>query len=126
MEDACVLDSNTIIYLLGGNENVLKVCDNTEHYVSEISEIEVLGFPFDNENDKIQTEYYFSFTRSISINSFIKEIAINLRRKYKLKLGDSIICSTAVYLDYPLISADIELKKVKNLDYYCSSHKLIL
>jgi predicted nucleic acid-binding protein len=115
MEDVCVLDSNSIIYLLGGNKSVVKICDNKEHYVSEISEIEVLGFSFEDENDQKKAEYYFSFTRSISINSFIKELAISLRRKYKLKLGDSIICATAIYLDYSLITADDRLKKVKEL-----------
>lgn len=115
MEEVCLLDSNSIIYLLGGDKDIAKISNNKEHYVSEISEIEVLGFAFEDEEDQRKTEYYFSFTRNISINSFIKQIAISLRRKYKLKLGDSIICATPIYLDYPLVSADDRLKKVKEL-----------
>ena len=115
MADVCVLDSNVIIYLLGGNKNASKICDKKEHFVSEISEIEVLGFDFEDENDKRKTEYYFSFVKSITLNSRIKDIAISLRRKYKLKLGDSIICATAIYLDYSLITADDRLKKIEEL-----------
>ncbi len=115
MDETCVLDSNTIIYLLGGNQSAAVICNNKEHYVSEISEIEVLGFDYKNAEDIKNATYYFSFTRNIALNSFIKEIAIGFRRKYKLKLGDSIICATAVYPDYPLISADTQFKKVKEL-----------
>ncbi len=39
MEDICVLDSNTIIYLLGGNKNAAKICDNKEHYISEFQRL---------------------------------------------------------------------------------------
>ena len=115
MADVCVLDSNTIIYLLGGNKNAAKICDNKEHFISEISEIEILGFDFKIESDRIKTEHYLSFVKSITLNSRIKEIAINLRRKYKLKLGDAIICATAIYLDYPFITADDRLKKIEEI-----------
>ena len=46
----------------------------------------------------------------------LKEKAIEIRRKSKLKLPDSIVCSTAIYLGLPLLSADQALKKVKELD----------
>jgi predicted nucleic acid-binding protein len=52
----------------------------------------------------------------IDINDEIKEIVIDLKRKYRLKLPDGIIISTAMYLDLPLISADQEFKKAEELN----------
>jgi predicted nucleic acid-binding protein len=38
-----------------------------------------------------------------------------LRKIYNTKLPDSIIIATALYLDLPLITSDVEFKKVDEL-----------
>jgi len=43
-------------------------------------------------------------------------MVIDLKRKHRLKLPDSIIIATAIYLDLPLITADQEFKKVDQLN----------
>ncbi|WP_394351940.1 PIN domain-containing protein [Psychroflexus maritimus] len=40
---------------------------------------------------------------------------IKIRKVYNLKLPDSIIISTALYLDLPIITSDVEFKKVNEL-----------
>lgn len=39
-----MLDTNVIIYSLGGNSKVTNLINNTSHFISEITEIELLGF----------------------------------------------------------------------------------
>ena len=52
----------------------------------------------------------------IDINEPIKDITIQTRRESGLKLPDSIIIATSIYMNIPLISADKEFAKVKNID----------
>ena len=51
----------------------------------------------------------------IEMNSEIKKKAIQIRQKYKLKLPDAIIASTAILYDLPFISADSDFKNIKEL-----------
>lgn len=40
----------------------------------------------------------------------------NIRKKYNVKLPDSIIVASAIYLDLPLITADADIKKIEELN----------
>jgi predicted nucleic acid-binding protein len=51
----------------------------------------------------------------VSLNSSIKEKYVDIRRKYHLKLADAIIAATALVSNIPLITADKQLKTVKEL-----------
>ena len=46
----------------------------------------------------------------------IKEHAIKLRQKIKMKLPDAIIAATSIYLNVPLLTYDKDFSKIKNLD----------
>jgi predicted nucleic acid-binding protein len=52
----------------------------------------------------------------IDINPVIKDFTIKLRKEYSLKLPDSIIAATSLYINAPLITADTDFKKVQELD----------
>lgn len=52
----------------------------------------------------------------VDINPVIKDYTIKLRQKYAMKLPDSIIAATSLYLNTPLITADTDFKKVEELD----------
>ena len=51
----------------------------------------------------------------LTLNNPIKEETIQIRKKYNTKLPDSIIIASALYLDFPLITADNDFKKVEEL-----------
>ena len=51
----------------------------------------------------------------ITLNNSIKKETIRVRKNYKTKLPDSIIIASALYLDLPLITSDVEFKKVDEL-----------
>lgn len=66
------------------------------------------------KEEKVINEFV-SQCKTITINSEVKEQTIRIRKAYNTKLPDSIIIATALYLDLPLISSDIEFKKVDEL-----------
>ena len=51
----------------------------------------------------------------MDFNKGIKDITINFRRNYKLKLPDAIIAATAIFLGIPLISAYGHFDKIEDL-----------
>ena len=52
----------------------------------------------------------------IDMNKTIKEIAISLKQKYSIKTPDAIIAATAKSFNLPLITADRDFEKIKEVD----------
>ena len=78
--------------------------------------MELLSFRNITENEEAITRELISECKLYSLTMQIKEKAIFLRRKYAIKLPDSIIAATAVCCKVPLISADKGLKKIQELE----------
>jgi predicted nucleic acid-binding protein len=51
----------------------------------------------------------------VDITEEIKKHTIAIRQKHKVKLPDSIIAATAMFLEIPLFTADKGLSKISNL-----------
>ncbi len=116
MIERLMLDTNVVIYSLGGNASVTKLITNKEHFISEITEIELLGFhKLTGEDEKVLTAYLRN-AFVIGLNSSIKNSAIILKRKYKLKTVDAIIAASAIHFDLPLMTADKEFQKIDELE----------
>jgi predicted nucleic acid-binding protein len=111
MNGGIMLDTNVIIYSLGCNAAITHLINNKEHFISEITEIELLGFHGLNMTDEKVLNAYLSQVRIISLNASIKKVAIEIRRQYKLKTIDAVIAASAIYFDLPLITADKAFKK---------------
>jgi predicted nucleic acid-binding protein len=45
-----------------------------------------------------------------------KNIVIEIRKNYTLKLPDAIVAATASYLDIPLITSDRDFRKIKEIN----------
>ena len=112
-----LLDSNIIMYLLNGDERVYNLLNGATTALSFVSEIELLGWPNITEKEKntietfIASSYYYDYSQAIKVR------AIELRIKYKLKLGDAFIVATAIEFDLTLISADKQFSKIKELQH---------
>ena len=105
------LDTNAIINAL--NRGIFLPKRN--YFISIITEMELLSFSrLTNEEELIIRELLSNFT-IVNIENEIKEISIKIRKKYNLKLPDSIICASAISKESILISNDIELKKIEEL-----------
>ena len=109
-----LLDTNAILGFLT-DARYKMAFDKKSLFVSTITELELLSFHSlrDDELDKINM--FFGFCEIIELTPSIKSKTVELRKKYKLKLPDSIICASAVTHNLVLVSADKQLKKIKEL-----------
>lgn len=109
------LDTNIILYLLNGDETLAELLNQKQLYISVITELELLAYKnITVKEEKVILEF-LSQCKIININSKIKLETIRLRKLFNTKLPDSIIIATALYLDLPLITSDIEFRKVDEL-----------
>lgn len=110
-----LVDTNVLLYVITGNSAVFDYI-NEEFYISEITEIELLG---NKGITDLQLRYRSEIIDNctvVSLSEYIKRITIQLKQSYKLKIPDAIIAATAIYLNIPLLTADKDFKKIKELD----------
>jgi predicted nucleic acid-binding protein len=110
------VDTNILLYLLSGNETIAELLNEKQLYISFVTQLELLGYKGISKQDLVLIEQMIDKCIVIDINQSIKQIVINLRRKYKLKLPDAIIIASSIYYEQTIISADSDFKKVKELD----------
>jgi predicted nucleic acid-binding protein len=111
-----LLDTNTVLYFLAGDETISEFIRDKKIYISVISELELLAY---NELTQQEIKLIQSFIRDIDIIDIsldIKALSIQLRRQTRLKLPDCIIAATSMVLQLPLITADKGMKQVLGLD----------
>lgn len=113
-----VLDTNIILYLLAGNQELFSILNGMELYVSIITEIELLGFHGLSQNDKFRINDFLADCIIINLNSEIKNVCIDLKQKSKYKTPDALVAATSLYLQIPLITADKGFEKIDNLDLF--------
>ena len=113
MTDRYVLDTNVVLYLLSGRlVNPLPV---GEFYLSIISEIEMLSFSAIGQEEESRIREFLAQVTIVGLSEEVKQLTIEIRRKYRLKLPDAIVCATAIILDSDLLSNDVQLEKVTEL-----------
>jgi predicted nucleic acid-binding protein len=115
--NSIALDTNIILYLLSGDETLSEFLQDKKGYVSVITELELIGYQQITVKEQLQINSFLLDCTVIDINEEIKTIYVQLRKKYKLKLGDAIAAATAIYLDVPFISADADFTKVTELQF---------
>lgn len=109
------LDTNAIIQLLKGNEELFEMLQEAELVVcSVISKIEFLSF---SNISKYDIELFNAFAKKIEImelpshDSQLLGHILNIRKDSKLKLPDAIIAGCSVYRKCSLITADKKILK---------------
>jgi len=108
------LDTNILVSLHQGNENAKNIVNGKDIVISEITQIELLSYPYITPKIDIILREMLSQMIVFPLNEQIKEITINLRRKHpKLKLPDSLILATSIYLDMDFITADKGFSNIK-------------
>jgi len=114
--NSVLLDTNIILYLLGGDKTLLPLLQNKQLFVSFITQLELLSFKGLKKSEILEIKKFLLECTIIDINSKIKEHTINIRIKNSLKLPDSIIIATALFLNIPLLSADNQFCNIKDAD----------
>jgi|SRR3972149_1385300 len=111
-----VADTNIILYLFNGDERISEILSGKQLYISFITELEILSYRGISKSGLIKAEQFLSQCKIIDINAGIKKKSVEIRKTFSLKLPDSIVAATAMYLELPLISADSDFKRIKELE----------
>ena len=112
-----LLDTNIILYAAVHNHDIaLELIAENTIFISDITEIELLGYHRLSEKERQVIEELLSCMIIVPLSGGIKSRAIELRKEYALKTPDAIIAATALELGYFLASADKKLQKIKNIE----------
>ena len=108
-----VIDTN--IFILRINDRLAELLPRGEIICSVITEIELLSFPELTSSEETLIRAALAKVVIYGIDQDIKEEAIRLRRKSRLKLPDVIIAATAICHDAVLVTNDAELYNTPGL-----------
>jgi hypothetical protein len=108
-----VLDTNAILYILGGK--LAQPLTPAQYFVSIISEMELLSYPSLDDAALAQIRRFLYEVTVVELTEEIRELAIDLRRRHALKLPDAIVAATALSLQAELVTNDIKLLRVPGL-----------
>lgn len=104
-----LLDSNIFIYAIQtAHESLLLWCAKQDIRASNITRLEVLGYPHLSEKDKTDFHRLFEQTEIYPVSSAIIELAIQLRQQRKMSLGDAIIAATALESQQTLVTRNAQ------------------
>ena len=106
---AFLIDSNIVIYSFSDEYTYLRrfIIDESA-VISEITRVEVLGFAGLNSDQEKYFVDVFSYMKIIIPDQEIFNKAIDVRKKYNLKLGDSIIAATALIYGLKLFTRNLK------------------
>lgn len=99
---------------LEGNETAIRLAESVQlelHQaaVSQITRMELLGFPQLGELEAIQINNFLACCQVFLLDEQIEEQAIRLRRSSGLKLPDAIIAATSIVKKLDLLTLDGDL-----------------
>lgn len=115
------LDTNILIYHLDGDEGVrrqlqLWLLRGERLFVSEITRLELLAVPALPRAEESAIRELLTLFVSIPVDARVAEVAAALKRKYRLRLGDSIIAATAYLTNSRLVTRNLsDFRKVKEI-----------
>lgn len=110
------VDTNILINLAEGKREVDQYLEGNNLFVSVITEIELLGWHKITNQQKDFFQALLNDCTLIGLTKPVKELAIELKQKHKIKLPDSVISASAIHLDIPLITLDQGFEKIKDLN----------
>lgn len=112
MNGEVLIDTNISLYLLQGNEKVANLLDGNRIFASFVTEIEILGYSKITHEEESKIKEFLSEITVVGWNDVIRDHAITLKRRYKIKTPDAIIAATSLYLKVPVLTADREFLRV--------------
>ncbi|RUM41153.1 MAG: hypothetical protein DSY34_04235 [Desulfurobacterium sp.] len=112
------MDTNAILYYLA-DKNIASV--KAEFVISFITEIEVLSYPNLTEQEEEKIREFLRNVYIVNVNNDIKNLTVNFRKRYGLKLPDAMICASACFLKLPLITNDKQMFRVSECSIFTYS-----
>ena len=108
-----LLDTNVVIYLLGGR--IRHSLPEGNFGVSVITEIELLSYHGLSQADEGVARGFLDEVVRYPLTDAIRDQTILLRRQFRLKLPDALIAATALDAGATLLSNDQQLQIVPSL-----------
>jgi predicted nucleic acid-binding protein len=111
-----LIDTNIALYLLSGNKTIANILDGSQLYISFITQPELLGCKGITSKEQQIIKLFLNECIIIDINEEIKKTTIQIKQKHQIKLPDSTIAATALFIEIPLLTADKGFKKISKLN----------
>ena len=108
-----LLDTNTVLYLLGGK--LVAPLPVGDYGLSVISEMELLSWPSLTTQEEIKVQAFLRTVTLCDLTPGIRLQAAWLRREERLRLPDAVICATALEHQVELWTNDQRLLTVRGL-----------
>ena len=102
-----VLDTNVILYFLGGR--LAAPFPAGSYAISVISELELLAYPGLASSEEQRIRAFLAEIPVTDLTQAVKHHAVNLRKRFGLKLPDAIVAATALALEATLLTNDQRL-----------------
>jgi predicted nucleic acid-binding protein len=115
-----LLDTNAVLYILGGDEVLAELLNDERLYISIITEMELLSYKSITVKEKQLIKNFLADFIVVNINDEIRDQTIEIKKHSNLKLPDSIIAATAIILNIPFVTSDKQFRTITNLNlvYY--------
>ena len=114
--NSLLLDTNTVLYLLAGDETLANFLNGKILFISVISELELLSFKKLTQKEATTIKTFLSELKIENITEEIKTHTIKIRKSTNLKLPDAIIATTSISLNIPLVTSDKQISSVEGLN----------
>ena len=112
-----MIDTNIIIYLAQGKLRISDFTKKGNLYISSITYIETLGYPFTNHEEEKAIRKLCEIFERFFITKEIEEQTILIRKSNKIKLPDAIIAATAIVYNLTLVTRNTDdFKNIKGLN----------
>ena len=108
-----LFDTNAVLYFLGGR--VSGPLPKGQFAISVITEIELFSYPNLTEAEEKKITVFLHKIKVIGLTEEIKNQAIQLRRRHKLKIPDAIIMASAISIKATLLTNDTTLVKLSEI-----------
>ena len=110
------LDTNILIGYLNDDKKVVDQLlvwrEAGKHFfISVITEVELLSFPFLTGEEIAKIKQFLQEFTIIPLDTQLAQMAAEIRRKCKTKLGDSVVIATAKLTNSVLVSLDKDVIK---------------
>lgn len=113
-----MIDTNIAIAILNGDEKLAELFAGKDVRISFISELELLCKPDMKASEKKDIQSFIDDCTILEINSSIKEIAISIKQKNRIKLPDAIIAATSIFWNLPFFTRDEDFKNINGLNCF--------
>ncbi|XWW44186.1 PIN domain-containing protein [Fibrella sp. USSR17] len=110
-----VVDTNAVGYLQNGDPTIMGLLANSQLFISELTEMELLCRPRQSKAQHLLTQDLIDDCVIVNLSAQVKAKAIQVRLATGMKLIDSIIAATAIVLDMPIITHDQGFERLGNM-----------